>query len=431
MASTGPFASASTSSTPFSSKPRTFPPPSHRRPHTQAQSPPKGQGQDDAWKSALTRYAKSPDPASLPKEEVLHWDEQTITIYDGYEKAKYHFLCLPRIPFRLKGRKGAAVGSGREEKQEEQVPPLRITPQKGGADSGNWRSRGPATPPAPAPASSTETPKPILSTAGGKLAFGTSSKNAAGNGAETVPPSHLASLSDLLRSPYAGEVLSALEKAAYKTAEIVKERMPSTPLGPQPLDATHPPLLANCVWDTHIGFHAVPSMDTVHLHVISSDLVAERLRHKKHYLSFHPRVGFWLPLDEVMEMQKRGKRALPRAPHYYERMLRGPLVPLDWSPSPPGAQGAGGTSAGSEGETYKTMPELKRYLEKRWIEEMHARQGATRGTVEHVPTPVVKQASGEKADASQQPPPIKAQQTLSGSGSETESETESEGRQES
>lgn len=228
MASTGPFASASTSSTPFSSKPRTFPPPSHRRPHTQAQSPPKGQGQDDAWKSALTRYAKSPDPASLPKEEVLHWDEQTITIYDGYEKAKYHFLCLPRIPFRLKGRKGAAVGTGREEKQEEQVPTLRATSQKGGADSGNWRSRGPATPPAPAPASSTETPKPILSTAGGKLAFGTSSKNAAGNGEETVPPSHLASLSDLLRSPYAGEVLSALEKAAYKVSQGTGSAFPAS-----------------------------------------------------------------------------------------------------------------------------------------------------------------------------------------------------------
>lgn len=127
-------------------------------------------------------------------------------------------------------------------------------------------------------------------------------------------------------------------------------------------------------------------------------------------------------------MQKRGKRALPRAPHYYERMLRGPLVPLDWSPPASGAQGADRISAGSEGETYRTMPELKRYLEKRWIEEMHARQGATTGTAEHIPTTVMGKAGGKKADASQQPPPIKTQQTLSGSGSETESETESEGR---
>lgn len=275
MTSTGPFASTSTSSSSssasFSSKPRSFPPPSRGRgPASFSQSRGNNSNSDDAWKSALTRYAKSPDPASLPAEEVLHWDEQTITIYDGYEKAKHHFLCLPRIPFRLKawdgGGKVGSLGKGREE----ETPPLRVTPppmpQKGGADSGNWRSRG--APSAPSPPASTDPPKPTLSAAGGKLAFGISSKNATGSGVETVPPSHLGSLSDLLRSPYAGEVLAALEKAAYKTAEIVKERMPSTLL-----DASAEPsstATANCTWDVHIGFHAVPSMDTVHLHVISS-----------------------------------------------------------------------------------------------------------------------------------------------------------------
>lgn len=39
--------------------------------------------------------------------------------------------------------------------------------------------------------------------------------------------------------------------------------------------------IAARVWPIHMGFHAVPSMNTVHMHVISSDLVAEKLRHKK------------------------------------------------------------------------------------------------------------------------------------------------------
>jgi hypothetical protein len=34
-------------------------------------------------------------------------------------------------------------------------------------------------------------------------------------------------------------------------------------------------------WGVRVGFHAIPSMDTVHLHVISDDLVSERLKHKK------------------------------------------------------------------------------------------------------------------------------------------------------
>jgi hypothetical protein len=35
------------------------------------------------------------------------------------------------------------------------------------------------------------------------------------------------------------------------------------------------------------------------LHVISSDLTAEALKTKRHYNSFSPRVGFFVPLAEV------------------------------------------------------------------------------------------------------------------------------------
>jgi aprataxin len=70
------------------------------------------------------------------------------------------------------------------------------------------------------------------------------------------------------------------------------------------------------VWDVHAGFHAVPSMEYahmlpsgmriliksrhIHLHVISSDLTSQALKTKKHYNSFHPKLGFFLPLDKVI-----------------------------------------------------------------------------------------------------------------------------------
>ena len=37
----------------------------------------------------------------------------------------------------------------------------------------------------------------------------------------------------------------------------------------------------------------------VHLHVISSDLTASALKTKRHYNSFSPRVGFFIPLSKV------------------------------------------------------------------------------------------------------------------------------------
>lgn len=41
-------------------------------------------------------------------------------------------------------------------------------------------------------------------------------------------------------------------------------------------------------------------MDHVHLHIISDDLVSDKLKHKKHYNSFHPTLGFFLHLDDVL-----------------------------------------------------------------------------------------------------------------------------------
>ncbi|KAJ7063240.1 HIT-like domain-containing protein [Mycena amicta] len=54
-------------------------------------------------------------------------------------------------------------------------------------------------------------------------------------------------------------------------------------------------------WPILTGFHAVPSMAHLHLHVISNDLVSERLKVKKHYNSFHPSLGFFLQLSDVCD----------------------------------------------------------------------------------------------------------------------------------
>jgi len=54
-------------------------------------------------------------------------------------------------------------------------------------------------------------------------------------------------------------------------------------------------------WPIWTGFHAVPSMLHIHLHIISSDLHSPSLKNKKHYNSFHPKLGFFLHLDEVLD----------------------------------------------------------------------------------------------------------------------------------
>ncbi|PPR03537.1 hypothetical protein CVT24_007023 [Panaeolus cyanescens] len=54
-------------------------------------------------------------------------------------------------------------------------------------------------------------------------------------------------------------------------------------------------------WDVWIGFHAIPSMEHLHLHVISADLISEKLKKKKHYNTFHPNLGFFIHVEEVLE----------------------------------------------------------------------------------------------------------------------------------
>lgn len=54
-----------------------------------------------AWNEALRYIAGVRDPASLPSDVLVEADESTYTIYDGYPKAQYHFLVMPRLPLEL------------------------------------------------------------------------------------------------------------------------------------------------------------------------------------------------------------------------------------------------------------------------------------------------------------------------------------------
>lgn len=78
-------------------------------------------------------------------------------------------------------------------------------------------------------------------------------------------------------------------------------------------------------WPVHVGFHANESMRTVHLHVISSDLISPKLKNKKHYNSFHPGLGFFLHLDDVIR-QVEADRAKEKSAAEFDKLLRRPLA---------------------------------------------------------------------------------------------------------
>ena len=53
-----------------------------------------------SWSNALVDYAKTANPSeTLPKDVYLMHTERTLTIYDKFPKAMFHFLCLPRLPY--------------------------------------------------------------------------------------------------------------------------------------------------------------------------------------------------------------------------------------------------------------------------------------------------------------------------------------------
>lgn len=53
----------------------------------------KDEGTSGSWAEALKPYIHHPEKYPT---QVYQYDEQTVTIYDKYPKAKYHFLVIPR-----------------------------------------------------------------------------------------------------------------------------------------------------------------------------------------------------------------------------------------------------------------------------------------------------------------------------------------------
>lgn len=84
-----------------------------------------------SWQNALVQYAKTP-PAKVARDVYLAHDAHTLTICDKFPKARYHFLCLPRLPMRLStsAPAGSALYSGTdapdkaEEEEEEDAAPI-------------------------------------------------------------------------------------------------------------------------------------------------------------------------------------------------------------------------------------------------------------------------------------------------------------------
>lgn len=71
-----------------------------------------------------------------------------------------------------------------------------------------------------------------------------------------------------------------------------------------------------------MGYHAVPSMQQVHMHVISQDFDSPCLKNKKHWNSFTS--TFFLEADWVIaELEKKGCVQLDKT--RYEAMLKKPL----------------------------------------------------------------------------------------------------------
>ena len=59
-----------------------------------------------AWNDALKYIAMHDNVGTFPPGLLLDADAHTYTMCDGYAKAQYHFLILPRVPFYVDVEEG-------------------------------------------------------------------------------------------------------------------------------------------------------------------------------------------------------------------------------------------------------------------------------------------------------------------------------------
>lgn len=233
------------------------------------------------WSSALTEYARTANPASLPADVLVAYDEHTLTIQDAYPKAQYHYLVLPRMPWRLTGEEWGEVQKDMAEGKEGEAgggskEPEQVAQQKQGKQQQQLNFAGGAMGLArPAPK---ETATQASSSSHQDGASSSASTNS--TAAHIIPPTHLLNLSTLLTSPYRSIILRHLSRAAHAAEQRIRSLMPQTRISTAG-QARGQQETAGCTWDVQVGFHAVPSMDTVHCHVLSGELLSERLKNKK------------------------------------------------------------------------------------------------------------------------------------------------------
>ncbi|TFK29881.1 HIT-like protein [Coprinopsis marcescibilis] len=123
-------------------------------------------------------------------------------------------------------------------------------------------------------------------------------------------------------------------------------------------------------WDVWIGFHAVPSMEHLHLHVLSADMCSEKMKNKKHYNSFHPSKGFFLHINDVLDW-------FEATPGYYQQVTK--LDPKAYE-----ALLKEGLTCWKCGSEMKNIPSLKEHLQEEWNkqESRSRRTAAKRKVVE-------------------------------------------------
>ncbi|XP_022215928.2 aprataxin-like protein [Drosophila obscura] len=76
--------------------------------------------------------------------------------------------------------------------------------------------------------------------------------------------------------------------------------------------------------DFKVGFHAEPSMERLHLHVISQDFVSPALKHKKHWNCFNTQL--FVPYAVLHDKLKAENSFQRLPPHVRHSLLATPLL---------------------------------------------------------------------------------------------------------
>lgn len=249
----------------------------------------------------LRAYAKLDDAslqaATLPPTVYFSHTRHTLTIFDAYPKALFHFLVLPRLRISTLSSSSSSAGVLEDEDgDDDERSEVKLVADNTAADLTSLRT--------------------LLQRA------------AAASDTDIDPDARQA------RSRAKG-TLSVLSDEATRLQKQIEREM-----------QTH----YGFKWPIWIGFHAIPSMEHLHLHVISSDLISPSLKTKRHYNTFSPRTGFFLPLADVRawldDEHQLAKMVASLTPEKHEPRLKDALVCFRC------------------GETMKNMPALKNHIQR-------------------------------------------------------------------